>query len=194
MADEKDVKKENDSGQEKTDEKSAGKRTGGRFLQLIVIGVIVAFCGGAGFGVGRLLGGLRKAEPAQTSKEQQAIPEEPGADAPPGNSQNVWYYSLHPVVANLDEPGVKRYVRAALTLAVNHQLDPKKGVAFFDEKKPLLTNWLTIYLASLGIDETRGDKNLKRIQSQILDTFNAKLFPDAKPQIEGILFREFAVQ
>ena len=57
-----------------------------------------------------------------------------------------------------------------------------------------MTNWLTIYLASLGIDETRGDKNLKRIQSQITDTFNEKLFPDAKPQIEGILFREFAVQ
>lgn len=194
MADEKDVKKENDSGQEKTDEKPAGKRGGGRLLQLIVVGVIVALCAGAGFGVGRLLGGLRKAAPVQTSQDQQSIVEQLGANAPPENPQNVWYYPMDPVVANLDEPGVKRYVRAALTLAVSRQLDQKKGSSFLDEKKPLLTNWLTIYLASLGIDETRGDKNLKRIQSQITDTFNEKLFPDSKPQIEGILFREFAVQ
>jgi hypothetical protein len=73
-------------------------------------------------------------------------------------------------------------------------MDQKKGEAFFKEKEPLLTNWLTIYLASLGIEDIRGDKNLRRIQSEMMDTFNQKLFPDARPQIEGILFREFAVQ
>ena len=57
-----------------------------------------------------------------------------------------------------------------------------------------MTNWLTIYLASLSLGDIRGDKNLRRIQSQITDAFNEILFPDAKPQIENVLFKEFPIQ
>ena len=64
----------------------------------------------------------------------------------------------------------------------------------FLAKGPILTNWLTIYLASLGLEDIRGDRNLKRIQAQILDAFNDQLFPDEKPKIKRILFREFAIQ
>jgi flagellar basal body-associated protein FliL len=74
-------------------------------------------------------------------------------------------------------------------------MDKQKYTAFLDEeKKPTLTNWLTIYLAGLTLEDIRGDKNLRRIQSQILDAFNEQLFPDAKPQIKHILFKEFAIQ
>jgi hypothetical protein len=62
------------------------------------------------------------------------------------------------------------------------------------QKKPLLINLLTIYLAGLDVEATRGDKNLKKIQTEISDTFNEKLFPDGKPLIKGILLKEFAVQ
>jgi flagellar basal body-associated protein FliL len=195
MADEKDVEKQQDTEQEKTDEKTAKKPLTRRFLPWIIMVVVVISCAGVGFGVGRMLGCLRKPETARHAEGQYPIQEDNlSSDASRKDSEKVWYYNLEPVVANLDEPGVKRYVRATLTLAVSSQTDPKKGAAFFDEKKPLLTNWLTIYLASLGIDDIRGDKNLRRVQSQIMDTFNEKLFPDTKPQIEGILFREFAVQ
>jgi hypothetical protein len=53
---------------------------------------------------------------------------------------------------------------------------------------------LTIYLAGLNIESTRGDKNLKRIQSEVCDLFNERLYPNAKPLIKGILIKEFAVQ
>ncbi|GAH72149.1 unnamed protein product, partial [marine sediment metagenome] len=109
-------------------------------------------------------------------------------------SQKTWYYELEPVVANLDVPGITRYVRAAITLEISAEVDQEKGIAFLEEKKPVLTNWLTIYLASLTLEDIRGDRNLRRIQSQILDSFNEKLFPDARPQIKHILFKEFAIQ
>ena len=112
----------------------------------------------------------------------------------PGKGAKVWYYDLDPVVANLDEPGVTRYVRATLTLAISPEADTGKTTAYLNEKKPLLTNWLTIYLASLRLEDIRGDKNLRRIQSEVLDTFNEKVFPDAKPRIEKVLFKEFAIQ
>ena len=101
---------------------------------------------------------------------------------------------MEPVVANLDEPGATRYVRAVLTLEMSGQITAEKGAALLEQKKPLLTNILTIYLSGLNIESTRGDKNLKRIQFEICDAFNERLFPDSKPLIKGILIKEFAVQ
>jgi flagellar basal body-associated protein FliL len=194
MAKEKEAEKQKDAPEEKTEEKTPEKAGIRRFLLLIIMTAILILCAGAGFGVGRLFGGLGKSEAEPNSQEQVPAQENPVPDTSQGGPGGVWYHPLQPVVANLDEPGVKRYVRASLTLAVSSGMDQKTGEAFFKEKEPLLTNWLTIYLASLGIEDIRGDKNLRRIQSEMMDTFNDKLFPDAKPQIEGILFREFAVQ
>jgi len=73
-------------------------------------------------------------------------------------------------------------------------MDVKKSTAFLDEKKPILINWLTVYLSSLGLEDIRGDKNLRSIQSQIRDAFNEKLFPDSKPQIKQVLIKGFPVQ
>ena len=87
-----------------------------------------------------------------------------------------------------------RYVRALLTLEVTSSVSQQDAVELFQEKTPILTNWLTIFLASLSIEDIRGDKNLRRIQSQILDAFNEELFPDQKPKIKHILFKEFAIQ
>ena len=85
-------------------------------------------------------------------------------------------------------------MRASLILEIGPEIDQEKGKAFLDEKKPILTNWLAIYLASLNLEDIRGEKNLKSIQLQILDAFNEKLFPDGKPKIAQVLFREFAIQ
>ena len=194
MADADDTKKQEDSKAEKTEEKTSGDG----ILQWVIMAVVVVLLAGAGFVLGRLLTGPSTSETAEPSQQDQtAQVEDLKADAPDligGDSQKVWYYDLEPVVANLDEPGVTRYVRATLTLEINSEVDERKGVTFLEEKKPILTNWLTIYLASLSLEDIRGDRNLKRIQSQILDSFNERLFPHAKPQIKHILFKEFAVQ
>ncbi len=77
---------------------------------------------------------------------------------------------------------------------MSSEVDKEKGLVFLEEKKPLLTSWLTVYLASLSLEDIRGDGNLKRIQSQMLDAFNEELFPDSEPHIKHILFKEFAIQ
>jgi flagellar basal body-associated protein FliL len=73
-------------------------------------------------------------------------------------------------------------------------LDTKKTTAFLQANAPLLKNLLTIYLASQTIEDMRGDRNLRRIQLEMLDNFNEKLFPGGAPQIKQVLFKEFAVQ
>ncbi len=166
-----------------------------RFLPKGIIVVVVVIFAGTGFTLARLLIGsstsqtARASEQGQSSQLENMDTKDSGAD-----SQKRWYYHLEPVIANLNVDDVTRYVKASLTLELSFEVDEKKGTAFIDEKKPILTNWLTVYLASLGLDDIRGDRNLKRIQSQVLDAFNEKLFPDSKPLIKNILFKEFAVQ
>ncbi|KPJ66614.1 MAG: hypothetical protein AMJ43_07510 [Coxiella sp. DG_40] len=180
-----------DENLEQTDEKVPS--TG--ILPWIIMAGIVVVCAGAGFGLGRLLARSRTPETAEPTQENRPAPvQQLTSDDSATDAQKTWYYDLEPVIANLDEPGVTRYVRAAIILEMNPNVDKNKGTDLLNEKKPILTNWLTIYLASLTLEDIRGDRNLKRIQSQICDAFNEKFSPDAKPQIKQILFKEFAIQ
>jgi flagellar basal body-associated protein FliL len=194
MADEGDIKeqgKKEDSKAEKPDKKSSIRR----LLPWIILAAVVVVSAGAGFGLSRLFAGSGADETAKSPpQDHQTQAENLKATGSATGLQKTWYYDLEPVVANLDEPNVTRYVRTVLTLEMSLEMDEKKGKDFLDEKKPILTNWLAIYLASLSLENVRGEKNLKSIQSQISNVFNEKLFPDGKPQIKHVLFKEFAIQ
>lgn len=162
----------------------------------VIMAVIVVLCAGAGLLLGRLFASSSKPEATESSQTGETVhPESPEAGDSATDSRNSWYYDLEPVVANLDVPGVTRYVRATITLEISSALEQEKGEKLLEEKKPPLKDWLAIYLASLTLEDARGDRNLKRIKLQILDAFNEMLFPDARPQIKRILFNEgFTIQ
>jgi flagellar basal body-associated protein FliL len=182
----------NDENNQKTDKKVSSLK---KLLPWIIMAVVVAVCASAGFALGRLLANPAKTQDTEnTQQDNKTQIEDLKPDNPEKGPEKTWYYDLDPVVANLDVPGVTRYVRATLTLELNSNIDQKKGTDLLEKKKPVLTNWLTIYLAGLTVEDIRGDKNLQRIQTQILDEFNENLFPDEKPQIKKILFKEFAIQ
>jgi len=196
MADEKNTEKKNDTKQQESGKMSSTKS----YLKWIIMAVVVICCAGAGFGLGRLFGGSASPPsggPAAAPAEVEAEPTDTPVAGGIGATQSAsggWFHDFEPVVANLNEPGATRYIRVALTLQISTELDSKKGIALLEEKKPLLRNWLTIYLASQSLEDIRGNRNLQRIQSEILDAFNEKLFPDAKGKIRNVLFKEFAVQ
>jgi flagellar basal body-associated protein FliL len=182
-----------DSKAEKNDKKSLI----GRFLPWLIMFVTVLICAGAGLCVGRLFAGSRAPDADESDLQSDASVQEKELKADNSSAKEpgkVWYYELDPVVANLNEPNITRYVRASLTLEMSAEMDEKKGKVFLDEKKPVLINWLTVYLSSLSLEDVRGDKNLRSIQSCIRDAFNEKLFPDSKPQIGQVLIKEFPVQ
>jgi flagellar basal body-associated protein FliL len=195
MADTDETKKENPKEEAKA-EKGEKKSLIKRLLPVVIIIVIVGLFSGAGFCLGKLLApdasnpDGTEAEAAEPDKAEVAQADVDSKDG----SKKVWYYDFEPVVANLNEPSVARYVSLTITLQIGSDLSEKDGKAIIDEKIPILTDWLTVYLAGLSLDDIRGDKNLKSIQAQILDAFNEKLFPDSKPRIKHILFRNFAVQ
>jgi len=151
----------------------------------------VLILAGAGFFIGRMLKGSSVPATAGAAQEDDEVQTN---DAVPDGGKTWFYKDFESVVANLNDPGVMRYVRATLTFEISSAAPQGKTTKLFEEKSPILTNWLTIYLASLGLEDIRGDRNLKRIQVQILDAFNEQLFPNQKPKIKHILFKEFAIQ
>jgi flagellar basal body-associated protein FliL len=191
MAEQENVQDEKRKGLERTPDKAPSHG----LLSWLMAAAIVAVLTVAGFLVGRLFGTRGPAQTAAAAEQagvtEPVRPPEAGAESKSGQS---WYYDLEPAVANLNEPGVTRYVRVALTLDVDGALAEKEGKVFLDQKKPLLKHWLTLYLANQTVDAIRGEKNLLRMQAQISDIFNRGLFPDRKPRIRRILFKEFAIQ
>ena len=193
MADEDERKEQ----KEEKAEEGGKKSFVGRFLPWMIMGVVVMVSAGGGFGLGRMLAG--PGEPSPNEADPNADKVSQAEDLSPdegssGDSEKVWYYDLDPVIANLNEPGVSRYVRASFTLEISAETDKKKGTSFLDEKKPILTDMLFVYLSGLSLKDIQGDKNLKSVQSRIRELFNEKLFPDAKPQIKRVLIKEFPVQ
>ena len=196
MADTEDTKEQNPQEDTKT-EKSEKKSLIGRLLPIVIIVLVMGLCAGAGVGLGRLLAGPNSTQASESSPNEDEPVQTDIIESDSNsedNSEDVWYYDLESVVANLNEPNVTRYVSTSITLQISSDLSEKKGRDLFDQKIPILTDWLTVYLAGLSLEDIRGDKNLKKIQSQILNAFNDKLFPDSKPMIKHILFRNFAVQ
>ena len=189
-----DDKENQDNAEVENENESKQAAAGIGIVTWAVLAVIVALCAGSGFLLGRLFAGSAEPQTQSSQADESTSSENPKMADSATNSEISWYYDLEPVVANLDEPSVTRYVRVIITLEISAALEQAKCEKLLEEKKPILTNWLTIYLASLTLEDTRGDRNLKRIQSQILDAFNEELFPDARPQIKRVLFKEFAIQ
>lgn len=195
MADTEEPKQESQQEDNKT-EKGEKKSLISRLLPILIIVFVMGFCACAGLFLGRMLGGPSSTQAAESDANQvePTQPTEKAESNSADSSEGVWYYDLEPVVANLNEPNVARYISISITLQISSDLSEKSGRSRIEQKLPVLTDWLTVYLAGLGLEDIRGDKNLKSVQAQILDAFNTKLFPDSKPMIKHILFRNFAVQ
>ena len=106
-------------------------------------------------------------------------------------SEAMEYYAFDPVLVNLAEDRLTRYIRATVTLKIALEDFDEKAMA---KKKPALVNWLVVNLSDRSLEEVTGAKNLNRLRRQILDAFNDELSGAGKPIVREVLFQEFAVQ
>jgi flagellar basal body-associated protein FliL len=140
MADEDDIQQQEgaDDTEQQEDSKTVKSDkpvSSGGMLPWIIMAVVVVLCAGAGLGLGRLFAGFRKPQAAEpTQEDEPAQAEHLKADNPNltgEDSQKTWYFELDPVVANLDVPGITRYVRAQIThsdkLAYHLSCEPDTG-------------------------------------------------------------------
>jgi flagellar basal body-associated protein FliL len=141
-----------------------------------------------------MFGTRGKAQTVSAAEQAGPVETTPKKSKPGSEKGEPWFYDVEPIVANLNEPGVTRYVRVALTLEISSGIAAKEGTLLLDQKKPLMKHWLTLYLSNQTVDGIRGEKNLRQVQTQITDALNQGLFPDGKPRIVGVLFKELSIQ
>jgi len=181
--------------EQKTGEKAAAKSaSSGRMVWIIAAAVAVISAGG-GYGISVLSAdtSLNLFKPSSAAAPSEPETAELKLENPSGNEAS-WYYKLDPVVANLDEPGALRYIRLAVYLEMDGSAQQDQCSRFIEAKKPVLVNWLQLYLASRSLEEVKGEKYLKIMQVQILEGFNQILFPNSKSLIKGVLFGEISIQ
>jgi len=168
--------------------------TQGKITPWLITTLTVLVCAGAGFAVGRMFGTRGNAQTASAASPTPTAEKLHGKSKPGSEKGEPWFYDIEPIVANLNEPGVTRYVRVALTLEMGSGMEPVAGKEFLDQKKPLLKHWLTLYLSNQTLEGIRGEKNLRQVQTQMTDALNQGLFPNDKPQIMDVLFKELSIQ
>ncbi len=196
MADKKKKKDEETKGEPEEQPKEQAAKSGAKIgiLAWIIMAVVIIVMAGSGFVLGRLFAG--SSSPATTDPSQENTPTQKitpgGSDT---GSKDTWLYKeMGSVVANPNEPGAKRFVRAGLILEVSSNLNEEDFGTLMLGKEPFLTNWLNLYLKSLRLEDMENDSDLRRIESQSCDAFNEILFPNAEPQIKRVLIREFNIQ
>jgi len=171
-------------------EEASEKKGIAKLMPWLVPALAMLVCAGAGFAVSRLFG--TSGDTQNVSAAEEAASQLPPMDE--ADAGDVWYYDLEPVVANLNEPGVTRYVRVTITLEMGNGMAESDGLPFLEQKTPLLKNWLTLFLSNLTLDDTRGEQGLRQMQTQIANTFNEGLFATAKPCVKRVLFKELSIQ
>jgi flagellar basal body-associated protein FliL len=191
------AEEEKKQNEEPKQEKSATKtdlpqdEKKGSLLQWIIMIIIIVVPAVAGLFIGDIIGS--GTQPAGAS-ETDANADNLSGDMLAEGSTKGWYYDLDPVATNLSDPGSTRYVRAVLTLEMLPEADEAQGRAFLDTQKPVISNILNIYFAGLTIEDINSDKDMRRIQYELVEIFNDSFYKNSKPLVKQILFREFGLQ
>lgn len=162
-------------GEEKSSPAGAGR------MWMILALVVVAAAAGGGILLSRMM-----------SKDAVAASEPPDAPAP-AEAEDCIYYDMEPVTVNLKDPRMTRHVRATLTLALARE-DAGEAQRRIDEKMPELKNWLIVYLNDCTLDDVSGARSLNRIRRDVEDAYNEILWPDSRPLISRVTYKEWAVQ
>jgi len=168
---------------------------GGAGMKLLIrVGIIVAVLG-AGAAAGYALGGLFRGS-APADPNSQPVEEYPPEHYPPSSDvagEEFEYVHFEPIISNLDEARLARYVRATIVLAVRAG-DAEAAGLRIEKTKPELRSRLDAYLSGQTLDDVRGEKNKNRIRRDMLRICNELLWPKRRPLIDHVLFKEFTVQ
>jgi len=157
----------------------------GKILKILLpVGIVVLFAA-AGYFASRLN------IPAEAGAEE-AKPTLDLDKSTQGDKEQT-YYDLEPIVVNLNEPQVTRYLRVVFSFAIASQ-DYDAAMATIEKKTPEMNNWLIVYLSDLSLEDVRGAKSINRVRREIQDSLNGRLWPGEPPLIVNVSLKEWIVQ
>ena len=199
MADKEEKKEEAkapEKGAEKKEGGGGGKAGSGSFgliAWLVVVCVSLAGMVG-GFALAQLMAASAEGEVVEEPKENLTKESYNELYTETPQEAKSWAYDLEPIVGNLDEAGSMRFLRVAISIEMSPELDSTKSIGYLDERKAVMKDFVTTYVAGLSLEKVKGSSNLNRIKKELRDGFNEQLFPESKPLVQRVFLREFAIQ
>lgn len=183
-------KKEN----KKTDDEKKNDSSRSSLIGWIITGVIAFVCAAGGYNVSNIFAESQSVDKKKevSKADTEGIPEK--LVNPNLETAETWTYSLEPVVANLNEPGVTRFIRMTVIIELSEKMNQTEGEIFLDEKKIYLRDWLQQYLAEQTLDDVSGGSNQARIKVEIKENFNRILFSESRPLVTKIMLQGYAIQ
>lgn len=173
---------------------SEERKSGGKLMSLLVPIVATLVFAGGGFFVGRMFGTRGNAQNVAAAEESGVQEEAAEQKTSDEDAEAAWFFDMESIVANLNEPGVTRYVRIGLTLGIGEELSEKEGTLILEQKMPLLKNWLTLYVSNQTVADIRGEAKLRAAQDELARMFNTGLFGTGPQHIKQVLFKELSIQ
>ena len=157
----------------------------GKILKLLLpVGIVVLFATAGYFASGFNVPAQAGAEEAEPTPDPKKSPQGEG-------EQN--HLDLEPLIVNLNEPQVTRYLRVALSFDIASE-DYNTAKALIEKKMNDMKNWLITYLSDLSLEDVRGAKNINRARREILDSLNDRLWPGERSLIVNVSLKEWIVQ
>jgi len=158
----------------------------GNILRILLpVGIIVLFAAAGHFA-------SRLGAPAEAGAEEEEPTSRP-SKVPQGDEEEQTHHDLEPIVINLNEPQVTRYLRVIFSLAIA-DADYNTAAKTIEKKTHEMNNWLIVYLSDLSLEEVRGAKNINRVRREIQDSLNDRLWPGERPLIANVSLKEWIIQ
>ncbi len=189
MADEDDKK---DKAKDESKDKDASPGKSKAIIGWVITFTVAAVCAGGGYGLSGLFAKVAPEKIVEVPDSEKSIeelysPEDPETAMP-------WNFELKPIDRNLNEPGATRMVRVTVVLDISAEMDETKGREYFEGKKLHLRDWLGTHLASLNLEQVAGGPSQNRMKAEIKESFNEILFPDSKPLVDRVMFKDYIIQ
>lgn len=159
----------------------------GKILKILLpVGIVVLFAA-AGYFASRLN------VPAQAGAEEAKSTLDPDKSSKGDGDKAQAHHDLEPIVVNLNEPQVTRYLRVVFSLAIAGE-DYDDAMATIEKKTHEMNNWLIVYLSDLSLEDVRGAKNINRVRREIQDSLNGRLWPGERSLIVNVSLKEWIIQ
>lgn len=104
------------------------------------------------------------------------------------------FLAIEPIVANLDEGRLSRYIRIVPVLAIE---DGQKQLAAdaLSQISPKINDWLNATLSGKSLEDVRGQDNQQKLRTEIQAGINLQFKSGGYPEFaKAVLFDEFIVQ
>ncbi|MEZ6068212.1 MAG: flagellar basal body-associated FliL family protein [Planctomycetaceae bacterium] len=104
------------------------------------------------------------------------------------------FLAIDPIVANLDESRLSRYIRVSIVLSVEDgQKEP--ALTALTEINPKIKDWVYGFLSGKTLDDVRGQDNQQKLRVEIQAGINSQLKAAGYPEFaKAVLFDEINVQ